>query len=145
MRFAENADVIPVLSELPPSDTLVKADGSLSRPEGPHSNNPAVRAAVLERKEPQTVAWARERKDAGRGFGFTGGHDHWNWGNRDFRTLVLNAVVWTAHGTVPEGGVPSKDLNVKDLQANQDYDVPGDFNPVRIQAMLDEWAAARKN
>ena len=145
MRFAENADVIPVLSELPPSDTLVKADGSLSRPEGPHSNNPAVRAAVLERKEPQTVAWARERKDAGRGFGFTGGHDHWNWGNRDFRTLVLNAVVWTAHGTVPEGGVPSKDLNVKDLQANQDYDVPGDFNPARIQAMLDEWAAARKN
>ena len=145
MRFAENADVIPVLSELPPSDTLVKADGSLSRPEGPHSNNPAVRAAVLERKEPQTVAWARERKDAGRGFGFTGGHDHWNWGNRDFRTLVLNAIVWTAHGTVPEGGVPSKDLNVKDLQANQDYDVPGDFNPARIQAMLDEWATARKN
>jgi hypothetical protein len=137
--------VIPVLSELPPSDTLVKADGTLSRPDGPHSNNPAVRAAVLERKEPQTVAWARERKDAGRGFGFTGGHDHWNWGNRDFRTLVLNAIVWTAHGTVPEGGVPSKDLNVKDLQANQDYDVPGDFNPARIQAMLDEWATARKN
>jgi hypothetical protein len=137
--------VIPVLSELPPSDTLVKADGSLSRPDGPHSNNPAVRAAVLERKESQTVAWARERKDAGRGFGFTGGHDHWNWGNRDFRTLVLNAIVWTAHGTVPEGGVPSKDLSVKDLQANQDYDVPGDFNPARIQAMLDEWATARKN
>jgi len=56
---------------------------------------------------------------------------------------VLNAIVWTAHGNVPEGGVPSRDLTVKDLQANQDYDVPADFNPARIQAMLDEWAAAR--
>ena len=36
------------------------------------------------------------------------------------------------------------DLTVADLLANQDYDVPGDFNPARIQAMLDEWAAARK-
>lgn len=144
MRFAgEEAGVVPVLSDLPPKDTLVKEDGSLSRPEGPHSNNPAVRAAVLERKEAQTVAWAVQRPDAGRGFGFTGGHDHWNWGNRDFRTLVLNAIVWTAHGKVPKDGVPSKDLTVKDLQANQDYEVPGDFNPARIQAMLDEWAAAR--
>jgi len=98
----------------------------------------------LEDKLPQTMAWARSRKDAGRGFGFTGGHDHWNWGNRDFRTLVLNAIAWTAHANVPAGGVPSTDLTVADLQANQDYDVPGDFNPARIQAMLDEWAAARK-
>ena len=90
------------------------------------------------------MAWARSRKDAGRGFGFTGGHYHWNWGNRDFRTLVLNAIAWTAHVNVPKGGVPSRDLTVDDLLANQDYDVPGDFNPARIQAMLDEWAAARK-
>jgi hypothetical protein len=27
--------------------------------------------------------------------------------------------------------------------ANQDYEVPGDFNPARIQAMLDDWTAAR--
>lgn len=145
MRFAENADIIPVLSELPPKDTLVREDGSLARPDGAHSNNAAVRAAVLERQEPQTVAWARQRADAGRGFGFTGGHDHWNWGNHDFRTLVLNAIVWTAHGVVPEGGVLSADLTVKDLQANQDYDVPENFNPARIQAMLDEWAAARES
>lgn len=144
MRFAEGgANVVPVLADLPPNETLVRADGSLSRPDGPHSNNAAVRAAVLERKEKQTVAWASTRPDAGRGFGFTGGHDHWNWGNRDFRTLVLNAVAWTAHVQVPEGGVPSRDLAVKDLMANQDYEVPGDFNPARVQAMLDDWSAAR--
>jgi hypothetical protein len=132
-----------VLTDLPPQETLVRPDGSLSRPDGAHSNNPAVRAAVLERKERQTVAWAVNRPDGGRGFGFTGGHDHWNWGNRDFRTLVLNAIAWTAHASIPEGGIPSKELTVQDLMANQDYDVPADFNPARIQAMLDEWKAFR--
>ena len=144
MRFAAaESAVVPVLTDLPPRDTLVREDGSLSRPDGAHSNNPAVRAAVLERKEAQTVAWAVTRPDGGRGFGFTGGHDHWNWGNRDFRTLVLNAIAWTAHTEVPEAGIPSKDLTVKDLMANQDYEVPDNFNPARIQAMLDEWTAFR--
>ena len=141
MRFVDD-DVVPVLSDLPPRNTLVKDDGSLSRPDGPHSNNAAVRTAVLERKEAQTVAWARERADGGRGFGFTGGHFHWNWGNRNFRTLVLNAITWTAHADVPADGVPSKTLTVEDLMANQDFDVPGNFNPARIQAMIDEWSSA---
>jgi hypothetical protein len=144
MRFAEeNSRLIPVLADLPPKGTLVRDDGSLARGDGPHSNNAAVRAAVLERKEAQTVAWAVTRPDAGRGFGFTGGHVHWNWGNQDFRTLMLNAIAWTAYASVPENGVPSKSLNARDLMANQDFDVPADFNPARIQAMLDEWAAAR--
>jgi type 1 glutamine amidotransferase len=140
MRFAEDMDrVTPILSELPPSATLVKEDGSLARPEGPHSNNPAVRAAVLERKESQHVAWAKDRADSGRGFGITGGHFHWNWGHPDFRKLVLNAIAWTAHADVPETGVPSKELTMEDLMANQDEDVPDNFNPARYQAMLDEW------
>ena len=54
------------------------------------------------------MAWARQRPDGGRGFGFTGGHDHWNWGDDDFRKLVLNAIVWTAKLDVPAEGVPSK-------------------------------------
>ncbi|HIK94289.1 MAG TPA: hypothetical protein EYG03_20280, partial [Planctomycetes bacterium] len=142
MRFAEGMDgVTPILTELPPTNTLVKADGSLTRDDGPHSNNPHVRAAVLERKEPQHVAWTRVRNDRGRGFGFTGGHYHWNWGNDNFRKLVLNAIAWTAHAEIPADGVPSKHLTMDDLMANQDYDVSGKFNRVRIQAMLDEWNA----
>jgi len=27
----------------------------------------------------ETVGWVIERKDGGRGFGFTGGHFHTNW------------------------------------------------------------------
>ncbi len=34
--------------------------------------------------------WAVERPNGGRGFGFTGGHFHDNWGNADFRKTILN-------------------------------------------------------
>lgn len=143
MRFAEDQDrVTPILTELPPANTLVKDDGSLTRKDGPHSNNEYVRAAVIDRKEPQAVAWARTRSDGGRGFGFTGGHYHWNWGNDNFRKLVLNAIAWTAHADVPEDGVPTPKVTIDDLLKNQDYDMPEDFNKARIQAMLDEWNAA---
>ena len=139
MRFEEGmSGVTPILSDLPPSETLVKEDGSLARKDGAHSNNPAVRAAVLERKEPQHVAWARQRTDGGRGFGFTGGHYHWNWANANFRKLVLNAIAWTAHAEVPEDGISSADVTIDVLMANQDEKVPGDFNKARIEAMIEE-------
>lgn len=133
MRFRENMEgVTPILSDLPPEETL-------KRPDGSHSNNPFVRKAVLEERQSQHTAWTRERPDGGRGFGFTGGHVHWNWGHDQFRKLVLNAIVWTAGLEVPVEGVPSKRLTVEDLMANQDYQPPADFNPARIQALLDEW------
>ncbi|MCH2378941.1 MAG: NPCBM/NEW2 domain-containing protein, partial [Pedosphaera sp.] len=68
---------------------------------------------------PQHVAWAFERTNGGRGFGFTGGHNHLNWANDDFRKTVLNAIVWVARAEVPKGGVQSK-LVEKDLYANLD-------------------------
>jgi type 1 glutamine amidotransferase len=113
MRFKDRmAGVTPVLTALPPEATLKRGDG-------PHSGNPDVRAAVLERKEPQHVAWAVERPDGGRGFGFTGGHFHKGWGNDDQRKLVLNAIVWTAKADVPANGVESK-ITAEDLAANLD-------------------------
>ncbi len=57
--------------------------------------------------QPEVVAWAIERPDSGRGFGFTGGHKHTNWGNDNFRRLVLNALLWTAKADVPAGGAVS--------------------------------------
>src|SRR5439155_17876783 len=65
MRFRENMDqVTPILTAIPPASTL-------DRPDGPHSGNPTVRSKL---GQPQHVAWAVEREDGGRGFGFTGGH-----------------------------------------------------------------------
>lgn len=53
----------------------------------------------------QVVAWATERKEGGRSFGFTGGHFHANWGQEEFRTLVLNSILWSAKLEVPSEGV----------------------------------------
>ena len=46
--------------------------------------------------------------DGGRGFGFTGGHVHWNWKIDDQRKLMLNTIAWIAKLEVPSDGVPSK-------------------------------------
>jgi len=69
---------------------------------------------------PQTLMWGVERPDGGRGVGFTGGHYHRNWSVDGFRTLVLNAVVWTAGIDVPAGGVKSLPVTEDDLNANLD-------------------------
>ena len=124
MRFRDNMQgVTPILSAIPPESTL-------SRPDGPHSGNPHVRAKA---GQPQHVAWATEREDGGRGFGFTGGHFHWNWGNDDFRRLMLNAIVWTAKLEVPENGVPIENVNLAALKDNQDFAEPKKLDVEKIQ------------
>jgi putative membrane-bound dehydrogenase-like protein len=68
----------------------------------------------------QTLMWGIERKDGGRGVGFTGGHYHRSWSIDGFRKMVLNAIVWSAGLDVPKTGVPSKPLTVEQLNANLD-------------------------
>ncbi len=112
IRFREGMKgVKPILMAVPPP-------GTMDRPDGTHSGNPAVREAV-KRGEPQCVAWARERPHGGRGFGFTGGHFHKNWGDDNFRKLVLNAIAWTAKAKVPANGIESH-LTPEQLQQNLD-------------------------
>ena len=130
MRFQpEMKNVDPILTAVPPKETL-------KRPDGAHSGNPAVRKTV---GQPQHMAWAYQRPDGGRGFGFTGGHFHWNWGNDDFRKLVLNAIAWSAQLKVPADGVASAPVTLEQLEANQDYPQPDNFNPARIKALLAQW------
>lgn len=68
----------------------------------------------------QTMLWAVERPDGGRGVGFTGGHWHRNWAIDDFRRVVLNAITWVAGIDVPEAGVPSDAITEKQLNENLD-------------------------
>ena len=111
MRFKdEMKGVTPILTAVPPKETL-------NRPDGPHSGNPAVRATE---GQPQHVHWVVEREDGGRGFGFTGAHFHKNWGDDSFRKVVLNAITWIAKGEVPEGGVPSATPTQEELDSNLD-------------------------
>lgn len=117
MRFRVGMEgVTPILTDLPGPETL-------TRPNGPHEGNAEVRAAVLERKEPQHVMWAYDRPSsigAGHSFGFCGGHYHKNWQNDSQRKLVLNAVAWIAGVDVPAAGVPSKTPTDEEMQANLD-------------------------
>lgn len=112
MRFRDGLHgVQPILTAVPPPSTMSRADG-------PHEGNPGVRAAVA-RGELQTVAWASERPDGGRGFGFTGGHYHRHWGNDNFRKVVLNGILWVAKVEVPPGGVNST-VTAAELEQNLD-------------------------
>jgi hypothetical protein len=96
MRFVEGRQgVTPILSAVPGPDTL-------TRPDGPHSGNPDVRSKA---GQPHAVMWAYERPGGGRGVGFTGGHFHVNFGDDNFRKVVLNALLWIAKVDVPPGGV----------------------------------------
>ncbi|MDA1052268.1 MAG: DUF1080 domain-containing protein [Planctomycetota bacterium] len=139
MRFRPDMEgVTPILTDMPGPETL-------SRPDGPHSGNPHVRAAVLERKEPQHVAWAATRPDGGRGFGFTGGHNHWNWGDPNFRKLVLNAIVWCAKAEVPADGIGSEPVTLEKLEENQDYEPNPNFDREAIRKQFKLTSAGQKD
>ncbi|MCY2983580.1 MAG: NPCBM/NEW2 domain-containing protein [Planctomycetota bacterium] len=121
MRFPDGMKgVTPILSAVPPASTM-------DRPDGAHSGNPAVRKEVA-RGDLQHVAWATDRPNGGRSFGFTGGHFHWNWGRTEPTKLVANAILWTAHMPVPEAGATVEPKTVKQLQENQDDPVKPDFD-----------------
>jgi type 1 glutamine amidotransferase len=74
------------------------------RPNDPRLT-PILSTPIPGEPQEQVVAWAVERNGGGRGFGFSGGHFFNNWGVENFRRMVLNAILWTAHGEVPPEGV----------------------------------------
>jgi type 1 glutamine amidotransferase len=111
MRFREGMKgVTPILSAVPPDSTRKRGDG-------PHSGNPTVTAGI-GKNQLEHVMWVSENDGGGRGFGFTGGHRHWNWKNDDQRKAMLNAIVWIAKLEVPADGVPSKTPTQEELEAN---------------------------
>ena len=112
MRFRDGMKgVTPILIAIPTPDTTSRKDGT-------HDGNPVVRDLV-KRGVPQTVAWAATREDGGRGFGFTGAHNHKNWGDENFRKIVLNGILWIAKADVPKNGVECK-VTEEDLKKNLD-------------------------
>jgi hypothetical protein len=94
-----------------PSDEV--RNGPYVYPKGPYPH------IVANRGREETMMWTFERKDGGRGFGFTGGHTHANWGNDDQRKVVLNALLWIAKADVPKNGVEST-VTPEQLAANLD-------------------------
>jgi hypothetical protein len=135
MRFVPDMKgVTAVLTTIPPDSTRREGNDA-------HGANEHVRA---RKGMPEHLGWVYTRPDGGRGFGFTGGHWHYNWANDGFRTLVLNAIVWTAGRDVPAGGVRSKAPTMEELEVNLD-DKPsrGKFDREKAVKLLEEWKAAK--
>ena len=80
-----------------------------------------ILTTMLPKDKPnlENIAWAAQRADGGRGFGFTGAHYHSNWGVRDFRQMVVNAILWTAKVDVPKKGAKC-DVTPEDLTTGLD-------------------------
>ena len=109
MRFQPD-HVTPILSAVPTADAYRGSDAA-------HSGDQKI---LQSRKgQPESVAWAYDRPDGGRGFGFCGGHYHKNWGDENVRRVVLNAILWIAKIEVPAGGVMST-VSADDLAKNLD-------------------------
>ena len=112
MRFTSGlSGVTPILTATPPDSTR----GTPGRSDS-HGGNAEVQS---HRGEPEHVAWAMQRPEGGRGFGFTGGHFHKNWADDNFRKIVLNGLLWVAGMEVPADGVAAT-ANGADLQMNLD-------------------------
>ena len=63
---------------------------------------PILRVPIDGRAE--TVAWAWERPDGGRSFGFSGLHFHDNWRLPEYRRLVVQGILWTLRLPIPPAG-----------------------------------------
>lgn len=99
LRWREDTNSMTPILIAKPSDQV--RDGPYVWPAGPY---PHVQAA---KGQDETMLWVTERGKH-RGFGFTGGHFHDNWGDANFRKVILNALVWVSGLEVPEDGVQSE-------------------------------------
>jgi type 1 glutamine amidotransferase len=107
---AAKGRITPILVATP-SDEVRK--GPYVSPRGPYDH------IIAASGQAETMMWAYERPDGGRGFGFTGGHTHANWGDPNQRKVMLNALLWLAKVEVPARGVEDK-ITDADLAMNLD-------------------------
>jgi len=111
MRFRPDGKGITPILVATPSDQV--RDGKYVYPAGPYEH------IQKEKGRAETMMWAFERPDGGRGFGFTGGHTHAHWGNPNQLKVVLNALLWIAKADVPAEGVGSV-VSPEELKQNLD-------------------------
>jgi hypothetical protein len=107
---AAKSRLTPILVSTP-SDEVRK--GPYVSPKGPYDH------IVADSGKAETMMWVTEHANGGRGFGFTGGHTHANWGDPNQRKVMLNALLWLAKVDVPQRGVEDK-ITEADLTQNLD-------------------------
>jgi type 1 glutamine amidotransferase len=116
-KVFQKATIEPATSEHP----ILRGWQSFTLHDEPYINNyfgkdgPAKGVSVLataqlppEKPQAETVGWAIERADGGRGAGIVMPHFYKNWANDSLRTFILNAILWSAKQDVPQGGAQVK-------------------------------------
>lgn len=82
--------------------------------DGPAENVTELVTSMLPADNPkqETLVWAVDRADGGRGVGAVVPHYFQNWRNEDLRKMILNAICWSAKIEIPADGVdtPQPDL-----------------------------------
>lgn len=111
IRFREDMKGVTSVLKAAPDKKARSRNGYPPRPY-PH--------IIANEGKVETLMWATERADGGRGVGFTGGHWHRNWAFDAQRRAVLNGMLWVAGAKVPEKGVESDPVSVEELNADLD-------------------------
>ncbi|MEI8019579.1 MAG: ThuA domain-containing protein [Schlesneria sp.] len=103
----------PILSGITPFNVHDELYYALKFPGMRRGHTVLLNAKIAEANQP--VAWAWQRDDSGRSFGFTGLHFHENWNRIEYRRLVVQGILWTLKETIPTEGL-RLDLAETDLE-----------------------------
>ena len=98
-----SSDPHPVLNGIAPVEVHDEFYYALKQPLQVERLVPLIRVALED--SDQTVAWAWERPDGGRSFGFSGLHYHDNWKRVEYRRLILQGVLWSVSQPIPAEGL----------------------------------------
>ncbi len=71
----------------------------------PKFGDRARQASNPPKKSDHVLAWAFERPNGGRSFGYTGGHFLKSLDDPAVRKMIINAIAWTSHINVPATGI----------------------------------------
>lgn len=103
----------PILSGIKPFEVHDELYYALTFPAQRRGHTALINAHIIE--DDHTVAWAWQREDAGRSFGFTGLHFHKNWERIEYRRLIVQGILWTLKEAIPTEGL-TLDLTEKEME-----------------------------
>ncbi len=103
----------PILSGIQPFGVSDELYYELKFPAQRRGHTALINAQVGQ--ENHVVAWAWQREDDGRSFGFSGLHFHKNWEQIEYRRLVMQGILWTLNEKIPVEGL-RLDLTKKEIE-----------------------------
>jgi hypothetical protein len=89
------------------ADFTIKEEFYYALKQLPEARLTPLLTADIDGERPM-VAWAWERADGGRSFGYSGCHYHENWSRSEYRRFIAQGVLWTLKLSPPEQDFPAE-------------------------------------